>query len=205
MRRWLKIGGAVVVAVLAYWAWPLAGAAQLASTARGGAAAQVFDRVDVDALRRSLSRQIATAYLDVTGKGRKMGAFGRSVAGAAVTTVADPYVAELLTPANVMALLSAGRVNQIKLGDRTVAVKGDLPNFTALLDGHILSAVTGSYFDQIRDFVIPIDGGRTADDRFGVHMHLVGLTWKLGGLDLPPSVVDEMARNILASEPTAAL
>ncbi len=205
MRRWLKIVGAVVVVGLAYWAWPLVGAAQLASTARGGDAAQVFDRVDVDALRRSLARQIATAYLDVTGKGKKMGAFGRSVAGAAVTTVADPYVAQLLTPDNVMALLSAGRVNQVKLGDKTVAVRGDLPNFATLLDDHILSAVTGSYFDQIKDFVIPIDGGRGADDQYGVHMHLVGLTWKLGGLDLPSGVVNEMARNILASEPTPTL
>ena len=205
MRRWLGIVGAVVVLGLAYWAWPLAGAAQLARTARSGDAGQVFERVDVDALRRSLARQIATAYLDASGKGKKMGAFGRSLAGAAVTTVADPYVAQLLTPDNVMALLSKGRVNEVSLGGRPVSVKGDLPDFSTLLDDHILSAVTGSYFDQIKDFVIPVDGGRGADDQYGVHMHLVGLTWKLGGLDLPAPLVDQMARSILASEPPAAL
>ncbi len=205
MRRWLMIVGVIVVFGLAYWAWPLAGAAQLASTARAGDAGQVFDRVDVDGLRRSLARQIAAAYLDVSGKGKKMGAFGRGLAGAAVTTVADPYVAQLLTPDNVMALLSKGHVNQVNLGGRPLAVKGDLPDFATLLDDHILSAVTGSYFDQLKDFVIPVDGGHGADDQYGVHMHLVGLTWKLGGLDLPMPILDQMARSILANEPPAAL
>lgn len=205
MRRWLWIVGAVVVLGAAYWAWPLAGAAQLASTARGGDAGQVFERVDVDGLRRSLARQIAGAYLDVSGKGKKMGAFGRSLAGAAVTTVADPYVAQLLTPDNVMALLSSGHVNQVTLDGRPVAVKADLPEFSRLLDEHLLSAVTGSYFDQLKDFVIPVDGGHGSGDLYGVHMHLVGLTWKLGGLDLPTPVLEQMARSILANEPPAAL
>ena len=205
MRRWLVIVGAIVVLGLACWAWPLVGAAQLARTARGGDAGQVFDRVDVDGLRRSLARQIAAAYLDVSGKGKRMGALGRSVAGAAVTTVADPYVAELLTPDNVMALLAKGRINQVTLGGRAVAVKGELPDFSNLLDDHLLAAVTGSYFDQIKDFVIPIDGGRGVDDHYGVHMHLVGLTWKLGGIDLPAPLVAEMARSIIAGEPAPAL
>ena len=205
MKRWLGIAGVLVVLGLAYWAWPLAGAAQLASTARSGDAGQVIERVDVDGLRRSLARQIAATYLDVSGKGRKMGAFGRSLAGAAVTTVADPYVAQLLTPDNLLALLSKGRVNQVSLGGRPVSVKGDLPDFSHLLDDHVLSAVTGSYFDQIKDFVIPVDGGHGADDQYGVHMHLVGLTWKLGGIDLPVPILQEMARSILANEPPAAL
>ena len=200
MRRWVWIVAVVVVLGLAYWAWPLVGAAQLANTARGGDAAEVFDRVDVDGLRRSLARQVATAYLEITGKANKLGTFGRGLVGAAATTVADPYVAELLTPANVMALLSQGRIGQVKLGDRTVAVKGTLPNFSTMLDGHLLDAVTGSYFDQPKDFVIPVDGGHGADDQYGVHMHLVGLTWKFGGLDLPAALIDEMARGLLASQ-----
>lgn len=205
MRLWLAVTGLVVSIGLAYWAWPLVGAAQLARTARSGDAAAVFDRVDVDALRRSLARQIANAYLDVSGKGKKMGAFGRSLAGSAVTTVADPYVAQLLTPENVMALLAKGHVNEVNLGGRPVSIKGDLPDFSSLLDDHLLSAVTGSYFDQLKDFVIPVDGGHGADDQYGVHMHLVGLTWKLGGLDLPTPLLDQMARSILAGEPPAAL
>lgn len=205
MRRWLGFGLSVILVGMAYWAWPLVGAAQLAALARSGDAAGVIDRVDIDALRRSLSRQIAGAYLDVSGKGKSMGAIGRSLAGAAITTVADPYVAQLLTPANITALLAQGRVGQVQLGDRNVDVKGILPNFAAGFGDHILAAVTGSYFDRIKDFVIPIDGGHGDGDRYGLHMHLVGLTWKLGGLDLPRPMIEEMARSIMAGEKAAAL
>ncbi len=97
-------------------------------------------------------------------------------------------------------LLAHGRVNQVKLGQQTVAVKGEIPTFAGLLNGNWLSLVTGSYFDQITDFVIPVDGGHGVDDQYGVHMHLDGVTWKLGGLDLPATLVDEMARSILAGE-----
>ncbi len=205
MRRWLLIVGVIVVMGLGYWSWPLVAAARLANSARSGDVAEVLDRVDVDGLRRSLARQIAAAYLDATGKGKKMGSFERSIAGAAVTTVADPYVAQLLTPDNIMALLSKGHINEVSLGGKPIAVKADLPNFTTLLDGHLIEALTGSYFDQPKDFVIPVEGLHGADDQYGVHMHLVGLTWKLGGLDLPPSLVNEMARSILAGQPPAAL
>lgn len=204
MRRWIWISAAVLAAGAALWAWPLAGAAELARTARGGDAAAVFARVDVDALRRSLARQIAEAYLEVSGRGRRMGAIGRSLTGAAITTVADPYVAGLLTPENVQSLLARGRINPVVLDGRPLAVSGALPNFADLLDEHVLSAVTGSYFDRPKDFVIPVEG-RSAADRFGVHMHLVGLTWKLGGVDLPAATVQEMARSILERQPPAAL
>ncbi len=200
MRRWVWIVGTLVIIGLACWAWPLIGAARLAQAAQTGNTADVVERVDTDRLRRSLARQIATAYLDATGRGKKMGSFGRSIAGAAVTTVADPYVAELLTPENLTALLAHGRVNEVRLGQQTVAVKGEIPTFAGLLNGNWLSLVTGSYFDQITDFVIPVDGGHGADDQYGVHMHLDGVTWKLGGLDLPATLVDEMARSILAGE-----
>ncbi len=113
MRRWIWIVGTLVIIGLACWAWPLIGAAQLAQAAQTGNTADVVDRVDTDRLRRSLARQIATAYLDASGRGKKMGSFGRSIAGAAVTTVADPYVAELLTPENLTALLAHGRVNRV--------------------------------------------------------------------------------------------
>ena len=200
MRRWIWSVGALVVLGLVYWSWPLIGAAQLARAVKTGVATDVVARVDVDRLRRSLARQIAAAYLDATGRSKKLGSFGRSIAGAAVTTVADPYVAELLTPENITALLAQGRVNQVKIGQQTVAVKGEIPTFAGMLNGNWLSIATGSYFDQMTDFVIPVDGGHGADDQFGVHMHLDGITWKLGGLDLPTTLVDEMARSLKAGE-----
>ena len=204
MRRWIGAVGIILVLGLAAWAWPLVGALQLARAAQAGDTAEVFDRVDVDVLRRSLARQIALAYLEVSGKSKKLGAFGRSLAGAAVTTVADPYVAELLTPENITALLSQGRINKVTLGTQTVAVRSELPDFPKLMNADLLSVITGSYFDQLNDFLIPVDGGHGPNDHYGIHMRRSGLTWKLGGLDLPASLVDDMARSLLEGEKTAS-
>lgn len=194
-RTWVIL--AIVVLVAAYWTWPLVGAAELASAARQGNAQDVINRVDLPALRRSLSRQIAFAYLKATGKADKMGAFGRSVAGAAATTVADPYVAELLTPENITALLGQGRIAQVNVGGRSMKVDRELPGFAGSLNSNVWSLVTGSYFDGLRTFVILAHGRPDQNGDYRVHLRLDGLTWRLSGIDLPTAMVDDMARSIL--------
>ena len=203
MRRWMWVCIVLVVLAVAYWVWPFVGAAQLARAAQRGDAQDVIERVDLPALRRSLARQIASAYLQATGRAQKMGAFGRSVAGAAATTVADPYVAELLTPENITALLGQGKIAHVNVGGKAMTVDRDLPGFTGLLDSNLLSLVTGSYFDGIASFVLPAKSSASPDDDYRVHMRLDGLTWRLSGIDLPPALVDDMARSIMSSEKPA--
>lgn len=200
MRRWMGIVGIVVVLVVAAWAWPLIGAVQLAQAARSGVATDVVDRVDLPALRRSLARQIASTYLSLSGKTQKMSGFGQSLAGAAITTVADPYLAELLTPENITSLLSTGRINRVTVGGRPIAMTGALPGLPNSLNVDLFSIVTGSYYDGLADFVIPVQGAPGPDDDYGVHMRRDGLTWKLGGLDLPAAMVADIARSIMAGE-----
>ena len=129
MPRWRWLISVAVLLGMVYWAWPFLGAAEIVRAARSGDSAILLDRVNLPALRRSLARQIAQAYLKATGKADKMGALGRSVAGAAATTIADPYLAELLTPDNLVALLGQGRINSVKIGDKDLAVDRDLPGF----------------------------------------------------------------------------
>ncbi len=198
MRRWIWTLVILAVLAAAYWTWPFVGAAGLASAAQRGDSAAVIERVDLPALRRSLARQIALAYLEATGKGGKAGSFGRSLMGAAATTVADPYVAELLTPENITAMIGRGKIGTVKLGDKDVAVNRDLPGFADLLHGDWLSMLTGSYFDGIASFVIPAEVKGAAADNYAVHLRLDGLTWRLSGIDLPASMVDQIARSILA-------
>ena len=64
MRMLLRGAVALVLLIAAYWAWALAGAAQLASAAERGDADAVIERVDLQALIRSLSGQIARAFAD---------------------------------------------------------------------------------------------------------------------------------------------
>ena len=164
MRRWLVILGAIVVLGLAYWAWPLVGAAQLARTARSGDAGQVFERVDVDGLRRSLARQIAAAYLDVSGKGKKMGAFGRSVAGLGRGLVmrTEPEAARALT----LEIEAAGDIeDQRHIGgrcgfngqlDHRAAVGGDAERHCARKRRDLICPGAGGVDDHARfEDVVP--------------------------------------------------
>jgi hypothetical protein len=204
MRRWSWIIGILILIGLAMWSWPFVGAAQLAGAADRGDTEEVSARVNLPALRRSLARQIAGAYLEATGKAEKMGAFGRSVAGAAATTVADPYLAQLLTPENLTSLLGRGKVAAVTVQGRPVSVNQSLPHFPDLVRANAISALTGSYFDGIASFVIPVSAGPNLDETYGIHLRLDGLTWKLAGLDLPKVVLDDMAKAVLAAQPQAA-
>jgi Protein of unknown function (DUF2939) len=110
MRMLLRGAVALVILLVAYWAWALAGAAQLASAAERGDANAVIERVDLQALIRSLSGQIARAFLDQNPQLQnppppRQGVFLNASA-------AEMLLRALLTPDNIAALLSQGRVRR---------------------------------------------------------------------------------------------
>lgn len=203
MRRWTWAVIVLLALGAGYWGWALLAAAQLAQAAQRHDGPAVVSRVDFPALRRSLARQIALAFLDSTGRSRKMGALGRGMAGAAVTTVADAYVADLITPDTITTFLAEGRIGEAGGAGRTVKLDRTVPSLSGLLGTNLLSRVTGSYFEGPTRFVVPAGGAGAPDgEDYRVHLRLHGLTWQLAGLDLPASVLDDMAHAL--GDPTAA-
>ena len=100
MRILLRSAVALVILLAAYWAWALAGAAQLASAAEHGDADAVIERVDLQALIRSLSGQIARAFLDQNPQLRqapppRQGVFLQHA------SAAEMLLRALLTPDNI--------------------------------------------------------------------------------------------------------
>ncbi len=71
MRKFIRGAIVLVILVAAYWSWALIGTAQLASVASQGDAQAVVQRIDLPSLRRSLSSQIAYAYLSIIRNFRK--------------------------------------------------------------------------------------------------------------------------------------
>jgi len=72
MRKFIRSAIVLVILVAAYWSWALIGTAQLASVASHGDAQAVVQRIDLPALKRSLSSQIAYAYLKQNPQFQKM-------------------------------------------------------------------------------------------------------------------------------------
>ena len=56
-----------------------------------------------------------------------------------------------------------------------------------------LQALMNSHFDGPLSFVVGMD---SVEGRYGVHMHLSGITWRLSGLDVPEEVSARLARAI---------
>jgi hypothetical protein len=190
MRNVVRGAIALVVVVAAYWAWALAGAAELASAASRGDAAAVIERVDIAALSRSLSGQISRAYLEQNPELQKLLEAKGMAGGVAINAAAaEMLLRAFLTPENIAAILNRGSA-----GLPADAGGLQMPAFgEAFRGGGLIETVAHSRFDGPASFVVGLD---SPDGRYGVHMNLAGTTWRLSGVDIPDSVTARLARQI---------
>ena len=192
MRKFLGVVVALIIAFAAYWGWALYGAAQLATVAAAGDAAAVMQRVDLAALRHSLSRQIVRAYLQQNPQFQKMGQLEQGIVGSVGGGVADAMLREILTPDNIAALLQKGHVGAAKESDPTGGA-WRMPSLGEAFRAAPWDAVSHSYFDGPISFVVGLNG---PEGRYGVHLSLSGTTWRLSGLDIPDEVSAKLAHEI---------
>ena len=191
MRMLIRAAVALVILVALYWAWALAGAAQLASAAERSDTEAVIERVDLQALIRSLSGQIARAFLDQNPQLQKAppprpGAFLNASA-------AEMLLRALLTPDNIAALLSQGRVSVVGAGGKDSGTVWGMPSLGEAFNARPLQVIMHSYFDGPRSFVVGLD---SSDGRYRIHMNLSGLTWRMSGVDIPEPITARLAHLI---------
>ncbi len=197
MRKYLLGGAVLLTLIVAYQVWPLLGAAQLAVAAKSGDAGEVLARVELPALRTQLTRQIVRAYLARTGRAPK-GAFERNIAINLGTSIAEPYVAEMLTPENLASLLRNGRIPGATA--RTTLLSGEkLPNFSELLASGLWATFLRSHFDGWTSYLVSVPANEVTE-AFAVHLHLVGGTWQLSGIDLPKSLVERVVQEVVQKD-----
>ncbi len=182
---------ALVILLAAYWGWALAGAAQLASAAERGDADEVIERVDLQALIRSLSGQIARAFLDQNPQLKalpppRQGVFLNASA-------AEMLLRALLTPDNIAALLSQGRVGVVGPGGKDAGTVWGMPSLGEAFNARPLQVITHSYFNGPLSFVVGLD---SSDGFYRIHMNLSGLTWRMSGVDIPEPITARLARLI---------
>jgi hypothetical protein len=190
MRMLLRGAVALVILLAAYWAWALAGAAQLASAAERGDAEAVIERVDLQALIRSLSGQIARAFLDQNPELQKLpprpGVFLNASA-------AEMLLRALLTPDNIAALLTQGRVGVLDAGGKDAGAVWGMPSIGDAFHARPLQVLLNSHFDGLRSFVVGLD---SPDGLYRVHLTLSGLTWLLTGVDIPAPITARLTHLI---------
>ena len=193
MRKFIRGAIVLVTLVTAYWSWALIGAAQLASVASQGDAHAVVQRIDLPALRRSLSSQIAYAYLEQNPQFKKMLSLEQQFLGSVSEGAANELLREILTPENIAALLNNGHIGLPLAGHLDVGIIWRMPPLGEAFGAGPLQALMNSHFDGPLSFVVGMD---SAEGRYGVHMHLSGIIWRLSGLDVPEEVSARLARAI---------
>ena len=114
------------VLLVAYWVWPFFGLRSLTADIQARDPAALSEDVDFVRLRRSLTEQIIAAYLQVTGRAKKLSPFENVVAIGIGNSIADPFVAQLVTPENLLVLLR-GQAVPTDFGNVSFKV-GELPS-----------------------------------------------------------------------------
>jgi hypothetical protein len=99
----------------------------------------------------------------------------------------------MLTPEAIAALLAEGRLGLPPAGSSGAGPGWRMPPLSDAFRAHPLQVLMTSHFDGPLSFVIGLDG---AEGRYGVHLHLLGSTWRLTSLDVPAEVSDGLARAI---------
>jgi hypothetical protein len=188
MRILVRAAVALLILFAAYWGWALAGAAQLASAAQRGDAEAVMERVDLQALIRSLSGQISRAFLDENPQLQKprQGVFLNGSA-------AEMLLRALLTPETIAALLNQGRMSVVGAGGKDAGTLLSLPSLSEALRARPLEVLMNSHFDGPRSFVVALN---SPDGLYRVHLTLSGLTWRLSGVNVPEPILARLTRLI---------
>lgn len=191
MRKFVLAVVVLAVLVAAYWGWALAGAAALASAASRGDAEAVMRRVDLMRVTRSLSEQVAHAFLDQNPQFRKLLSIEQGFVGSAGAGAFNALIREMLTEENITALLNAGQVGAQNSG----LSMGRMPPLAEAFRAGPWRALALTRFDGPLSFVVDLPG---AEGRYAVHLHLDGTTWRLSGIEVPGAVSARLAREVAA-------
>lgn len=190
-----------VIVLSGYWAWPFVGLHDLAADLAARDSADLDREVDFTRLRHSLTDQLIQAYLKVDTRAAKLGAFGNAVASAIGVSIADPLVAQMINPENLVVLLNGGTIasefGEVSLKSGTAALTPkELP--TSGVGTAWRAWLSAEYRLNRFSLAVPVDA--EPSDQFRLRMQLLQWHWKLIGLDLPDSLrirlVQELAKKL---------
>ncbi len=201
MRKILAVVLGAFLLWAAYILSPLVALASLAESVKARDVAAVQARIDAKALRTSLARQIASAYMRATGGQKEQGATSQFGAAAAAAIV-DPLLAPYLTPEALMGIMASGRLPALPSESAPVETGRGVVEDLDLGRMMSLENARGLFFASewrgFQTFLLALPLDRPLPERFRLELGLSGLTWTVRGLELPAAVRDRIVQQIIA-------
>jgi Protein of unknown function (DUF2939) len=195
MRWFFRSLVAFAILWVVYILSPYVALYSFAKAAQARDATAIGERVDFPAVRISLAKQLAAAYLRATGADKT--ATSGSLTASAGAALLDPLIAAYLTP-QAMIDLFAGQGPSAS----AAVPRFELPfdpadiSFERLKQLFLVSEMRG-----FRVFMVALPYQNPPDERFRLLMRLTGpgegFTWRVVGLDLPDSVKDRVVAELI--------
>lgn len=194
VMRWkIWIPFVLIAFLAAYAVWPVAGFYRIASAVQSRNAAALTERVDFPSLRKSLTKQLLSTYLELTGKEKKLGLIGKSIALGVGGSIAGPIVDRLVNAETLLDLLSKGSAGQ----NAPVT-----PEFAPFSEAALHSGWQTWWASEygLGDFYVHLPPTKPPDERFKVKLSLSQWRWKLSGIDLPEALKVQLVQEILKQQ-----
>jgi hypothetical protein len=147
----------------------------------------------VPPLRKSLTKQLLATYLELTGKEKKLGLIGKSLAMGLGGSIAGPIVARLVNADTLLDLLSKGNAGQ------HASVAPELAPFSASALQSGWETWWASEYG-LGDFYVYLPPRRPPDEHFRVKLSLSQWQWKLSGIELPEALKVQLVQEILKQQ-----
>jgi hypothetical protein len=200
--RWIfRIGGVLAVAWLLFLASPFVALHNFAREIEAGDLEAIRERVNFRALRLSLLKQVMGAVVQEKS-GRALDAGQRQLAIEIGASVADPLVAQLLTPEAIVELLNGAWPKALREDDEPSAAEATPPSIVRALRMRSFGAVwrlfRNSELRGFRSIVVSLPPDRPPDRQVRLRLRLARGSWKLVNIELPPAILQELARRLPA-------
>ncbi len=199
MRRLTGIAIVLGLLVVGYAIWPVIGFYRIASAIEARDSPGLARLVDFPLLRKSLAKQVASTYLEITGKKKKkkLSLIEQTIALGVGTSIANSVLANLVNEATLIDLLTKGETK------RGLKIPAEFSPFTktSLRNGWQTwwnFQYRGTAFYSFLPPDLP------PDKQFCVKLILSDWRWKLAGLDLPSTLRLQLARQVLEQKGEAA-
>jgi hypothetical protein len=190
MRWTLRISFLLFLAWAIFMVSPFVALYDLSKAVEARDVARITERVNFNALRVSLARQILGEYL----KTQDLDGLGRQAATQAGTAVLNPVLEELITPQAVIDLLEDGQLQQAA---GTLSGNGIFSpiGFDAQSLGKAWRTFILSESQGFRAITIPLPVDEPKERQFKITLRLRGTTWRLTGIELPEPLKEELIKR----------
>ena len=162
--------------------------------------AAVSERVNFRAVRASLARQLVTAYLIATGRENELKSSAGRIASGLGATLAEPIVAELVTPQALIGLLEDGWPESATRVDKPSGLSG----IGSLGLGDAWGVFLAAEARGFRKVFVSAPVDRPAAERFRIELRLNrSLTWRVTGIELPQELRQRLVQELIKRGNTA--